>query len=78
MSKYKIVGTQEQSLPYMVDISFLQPVIDAYKSGAFSDKGYGIGVLNALDSLAEYGNVKRTRTVQAFELKKPQSKKGSM
>lgn len=43
--------------PYMADISFLQPVIDAYKIGVFADKGLSTRIMNALDSLSWYGNV---------------------
>jgi len=49
--------------PYMADISFLQPVIEAYKYGAFDNKNLPLRVLNALDSLSWYGNVKQTTWV---------------
>lgn len=49
----------KQIKPYMANISFLQPVIYAYKSGQFNDKGISARVMNALDSLAEYGDVQQ-------------------
>ena len=44
--------------PCMVDIRFLQPVIDGYKFGIFDNKGLPVRVINALDSLSYHGNTK--------------------
>lgn len=64
------------SKPYMADISFLQPVIDAYKYGAFDGRNLPPRVMNALDSLSWYGNVKVEQTrLSAFQTAKVRSRK---
>jgi len=65
-------STKIVQVPYMADISFLQPVIHAYKSGAFNDRGLSTRVINALDSLSWYGDVKKTETRLVTE-KKPKT-----
>ena len=47
------------------DLAFLQPVIDYYKIGGFEGMHLPIRVVNALDSLSWYGNVKPTEYERA-------------
>jgi hypothetical protein len=50
----------EHYRPVMIDAAFLQPLIDAYKVGLFDTVALPMRVRNALDSLAEYGDVRST------------------
>jgi hypothetical protein len=68
----KVIEIQK---PYMVDIRFLQPVIEAYKYGVFENKNLPIRVVNALDSLSWYGDVKRVEYRTVLPTRKRRSTK---